>query len=77
MLYCSFVDEVVELFKFMVDEGIEFDEVFIFIILKVMLGFFFVNLSSCRSLYFCVVKLGLEFYIVVLILLIDLYFKMG
>lgn len=77
MLYCGLVEEVVELFKFMVDERIEFNEVSLSATLKAMSWSSFASLSSCGLMHSCAIKSGLESHIVVSNSLIDLYSKLG
>jgi len=77
MLYCGLVEEVVELFKFMVDERIEFDEVSLSTTLKALSGSSFASLPSCGLMHSCAIKSGLESHMVVSNSLIDLYSKLG
>ncbi|XP_021742790.1 pentatricopeptide repeat-containing protein At3g13880-like isoform X1 [Chenopodium quinoa] len=77
MLHCTCAEEVVELFKFMVDEGIEFDEFSLSTALKALSGSSFVSLTSCTLLHSLAIKNGLESHIVVSCSLIDVYSKLG
>lgn len=77
LLHCSYVEEVVELFKHMVDEGIEFDEISLSTTLKALSSSSFASMSSCTLLHSLAVKFGFESHIVVSCSLIDIYSKLG
>ncbi|KAK0574404.1 hypothetical protein LWI29_023116 [Acer saccharum] len=77
LLHCGVVEDVVETFGFMVDEGLGFDEVALSSTLKALSMSDFTNLDSCRSLHCCAVKSGFEYDVAVSCSLIDAYSRCG
>lgn len=77
MLHCTYTEEVVELFRFMVDEGIEFNEFSLSTTLKALSGSSFAGLASCQLIHSLAIKYGFESHIVVSCSLIDIYSKFG
>ncbi|RVW43424.1 Pentatricopeptide repeat-containing protein, chloroplastic [Vitis vinifera] len=77
LLHCGIVEDVLELFGLMVDEGIGVDEVTLSTSLKASLVSAFGSLAYCRLLHCCAIKSGFEFDTAVSCSLIDAYSKYG
>lgn len=77
LLHCGVVEDVLEMFGLMVDEGIGIDEVTLSTALKASLASAFGSLACCRLLHSCAVKSGFEFDTAVSCSLIDAYSKYG
>lgn len=77
LLHCNIIEDVFELFSFMVDESIGFDEVSLSSTLKALSLSASVNLNSCALLHCCAIKVGYEYDIVVSCSLVDAYSKSG
>ncbi|XP_057948569.1 putative pentatricopeptide repeat-containing protein At3g05240 [Malania oleifera] len=77
LFHCGIIEDVVEMFGLMVDEGIGFDEVSLLMTLKSLSVSAPANLGSCRLLHCCAIKSGFESDIVVSCSLIDAYSKSG
>lgn len=75
--HCGSIEDAVEMFGFMVDEGIGFDEVTLSLVLKSLLQFPSGKLISCRLVHCCAVKSGFESHIAISCSLIDAYSKSG
>ncbi|XP_052205867.1 pentatricopeptide repeat-containing protein At4g33990 [Diospyros lotus] len=77
LLHCGIIDDVVEMFGLMHDEGIEFDEVSLSTTLKALSVSTSGSLFNCTSLHCCAIKSGFESDIAVSCSLIDAYSKSG
>ncbi|CAK7333269.1 unnamed protein product [Dovyalis caffra] len=77
LLHCGIVDDVVEMYGLMVDEGIGLDEVTFSTTLKALSVSAFASLDSCRLVHCCAMKLGFESNIAVSCCLIDAYSRSG
>ncbi|KAK2995843.1 hypothetical protein RJ640_002481 [Escallonia rubra] len=77
LLQCGIVEDVVELFGLMVDEGLGFDEVSLSTTLKALTVSIFASLATCTLLYCCAIKSGFESDIAVSCSLIDVYSRSG
>ncbi|XP_059656132.1 putative pentatricopeptide repeat-containing protein At3g05240 [Cornus florida] len=77
LLHCNVIEDVVEMFGLMLDEGIGLDEVSFSTTLKALSVSASGSLASCRLVHCCVIKLGFEYDTVVSCSLIDAYSKSG
>ncbi|KAK2977497.1 hypothetical protein RJ640_016125 [Escallonia rubra] len=77
LLQCGIVEDVVELFGLMVDEGLGFDEVSLSTTLKALTVSIFASLATCTLLHCCAIKSGFESDIAVSCSLIDVYSRSG
>ncbi|KAA8533159.1 hypothetical protein F0562_033308 [Nyssa sinensis] len=77
LLHCGVVEDAVEMFGLMVDEGIGFDEVSLSTTLKSLSVSASGSLASCRLVHCFVVKSGFESDVVVSCSLIDAYSRSG
>ncbi|EEF36997.1 pentatricopeptide repeat-containing protein, putative [Ricinus communis] len=77
LLHSGFVDDVIDMFGLMVDEGIGLDEFTFCTVLKALLESVLVSLASCRLVHCCVIKFGFESDISVSCSLIDGYSRSG
>ncbi|XP_050207130.1 putative pentatricopeptide repeat-containing protein At3g47840 [Mercurialis annua] len=77
LLHCGIVDDVVEMFGLMVDEGIGLDEVTFSTVLKALSEACLISLASCRLVHCCAIKLGFESNISVSCSLMDTYSRSG
>ncbi|KAL6189965.1 hypothetical protein ACLB2K_036366 [Fragaria x ananassa] len=77
LLHCGVIEDVVEMFGLIVDEGIGFDEVTLSTTLKALSLSVFASLGSCRLLHCCAVKSGFESDIAVSCSLIEAYGRCG
>nr|GMD87319.1 pentatricopeptide repeat-containing protein At1g74600, chloroplastic [Ipomoea batatas] len=77
LLHCNVIEDVLELFGFMVDESIGFDEVSLSSTLKALSLLASVSLNICALLHCCAIKVGFEYDIVVSCSLVDAYSKSG
>lgn len=77
LLHCGIVDDVVEMFGLMVDEGIGIDEVTFSTTLKAFSKSVLASLAGCRLLQCCAIKLGFESNVSVSCSLIDAYSRSG
>lgn len=77
LLHSGNIEDAVEMFGLMVDEGIGLDEVTLSTTLKALSLSASANLSSCRQMHCCAIKLGFESNIAVSCSLIDAYSRCG
>ncbi|XP_022131310.1 pentatricopeptide repeat-containing protein At4g39530 isoform X1 [Momordica charantia] len=77
LLHCGVIEDVVEMFGLMIDEGIELDEVTLSTTLKALSMASPSDLTSCRLLHCCAIKSGFEFNSVVSCSLMDAYSRCG
>ncbi|GAB4839773.1 hypothetical protein Ancab_020483 [Ancistrocladus abbreviatus] len=77
LLHCSIIEDVLELFRLMVDEGIGFDEVSLSTTLKALSMSSLASLTSCKVLHCCASKSGFISDVAVSCSLIDVYSKKG
>ncbi|CAN1151192.1 Probable polygalacturonase At1g80170 [Linum perenne] len=78
LLHCGIIEDVVEMFGLMVDEGTGLDEVTFSTVLKALSdSTSFSSLASCSMVHSCVTKLGFETDLAVSSSLIDAYSKTG
>ncbi|CAH9072102.1 unnamed protein product [Cuscuta epithymum] len=77
LLHHNIIKDVFELFYFMLDESIGFDDVSLSTALKALSQSAYVSLNSCGLLHCCAIKSGFESDFVVLCSLIDTYSKSG
>ncbi|PRQ37387.1 putative tetratricopeptide-like helical domain-containing protein [Rosa chinensis] len=77
LLHCGVIEDVVEMFGLMVDEGIGLDEVTLSTTLKALSVSAFASLGSCKLLHCCAVKSGFESDIAVSCSLIEAYARCG
>lgn len=77
LLHCGIVEDVLEMFGLMVDQGIGVDEVSLSTALKASLVSAFGSLACCRLVHSCAIKSGFEFDTAVSCSLIDAYSKYG
>ena len=77
LLHCGVVEDVLEMFGLMVDEGIGVDGVSLSTALKASLVSGYGSLACCRLLHCCAIKSGFEFDTAVSCSLIDAYSKYG
>ncbi|XP_058195006.1 pentatricopeptide repeat-containing protein At2g27610 [Rhododendron vialii] len=77
LLYCGIIEDVVEMFGLMLDEGIGFDEVSLSTTLKALSVSISGSLASCTLVHCCAIKSGFESEIAVSCSLIDAYSKSG
>ncbi|XP_028099717.1 putative pentatricopeptide repeat-containing protein At3g25970 [Camellia sinensis] len=77
LLHCGVVEDSVEMFGLMLDEGIGFDEVSLSTTLKALSVSTSGSLSSCTMVHCCAIKSGFESDIAVSCSLIDAYSRSG
>lgn len=77
LLHCGVIEDVIEMFGLMVDEGIGYDEVTLSTTLKALSMSSPSDLTRCRLLHCCVVKSGFQFNSVVSCSLMDAYSRCG
>lgn len=77
LLHCGIVDDVVEMFGLMVDEGIKLDQVTFSTTLKALSLSALASLDSCEMVHCCVMKSGFESDFAVSCSLIDAYSRSG
>lgn len=77
LLHSGNIEDAVEMFGFMVDEGIGLDEVTLSTTLKALSVSASANLGSCRLLHCCAIKSGFESNIAVSCSLMDAYSRCG
>ncbi|KAK9276069.1 hypothetical protein L1049_005600 [Liquidambar formosana] len=77
LLHCGVIEDVVETFGLMVDEGIGLDEVTLSTTLKALSVSASGSLASCRLLHCCAIKSGFESDIAVSCSLINAYSRSG
>ncbi|GFY88272.1 PPR superfamily protein [Actinidia rufa] len=77
LLHCGIVEDAVEMFGLMLDEGIGFDEVSLSTTLKALSVSSSVSLASCTLVHCCTIKSGFESDIAVSCSLIDAYSRSG
>lgn len=77
LLHCGVIEDVVEMFGLMVDEGIGVDEVTLSTTLKALSVSGLASLGSCQLLHCCAVKSGFESDIAVSCSLIEAYARCG
>lgn len=77
LLYCGIIEDVVEMFGLMLDEGIGFDEVSLSTTLKALSVSISGSLASCTLVHCCAIKSGFESEIAVSCSLIDADSKSG
>ncbi|KAJ4961239.1 hypothetical protein NE237_021149 [Protea cynaroides] len=71
------IEDIIEMFGFMIDEGVGLDQVTFTTTLKALSMSAMVSLTSCTLLHSCVIKLGFESDIAVSCSLIDGYSRCG
>ncbi|KAH0991681.1 hypothetical protein GBA52_003164 [Prunus armeniaca] len=77
LLHCGVIEDVVEMFGLMVDEGIGLDEVTLSTTLKALSASAMASLGSCKLVHCSAIKSGFESDIVVSCSLIDAYARCG
>ncbi|KAF8399681.1 hypothetical protein HHK36_015552 [Tetracentron sinense] len=77
LLYCGIIEDVIELYGLMVDEGVGLDHVTFSTALKALSSSALASLASCELLHCCLIKSGFETDISVLCSLIDAYSRYG
>ncbi|KAF3431245.1 hypothetical protein FNV43_RR25975 [Rhamnella rubrinervis] len=77
LLHCDAIEDVVEMFGLMVDEGIGLDEVALSMTLKALSMSALASLASVKLLHSVAIKLGFESDVAVLCSLIDAYSRCG
>ncbi|KAJ9176373.1 hypothetical protein P3X46_011692 [Hevea brasiliensis] len=77
LLHCGIVDDVVEMFGLMVDEGVGLDGVTFSTMLKALSQSVLASLASCRLVQCCAIKLGFESNVSVSCSLIVAYSRSG
>ncbi|XP_050374028.1 pentatricopeptide repeat-containing protein At3g03580 [Argentina anserina] len=77
LLHCGVIEDVLEMFGLMIDEGIGFDEVTLSTTLKALSLSVFARLGSCKLLHCCAVKSSFESDIAVSCSLIEAYARCG
>lgn len=77
LLHCDAIEDVVEMFGLMVDEGVGLDEVTLSTTLKALSVSSLASLASVKLLHSFAIKLGFESDIAVLCSLIDAYSRCG
>ncbi|KAB1207890.1 hypothetical protein CJ030_MR7G024252 [Morella rubra] len=77
LLHCGITEDVVEMFGFMADEGVGYDEVTFSTTLKALSVSDSTSLASCRLLHCCAIKSGFESDNAVACSLVDAYSRCG
>lgn len=77
LLHCGVIEDVIEMFGLMVDEGIGLDEVTLSTTLKALSMSSPSDFTRCRLLHCCAIKSGFEFNSVVSCSLMDAYSRCG
>ncbi|XP_019052340.1 PREDICTED: pentatricopeptide repeat-containing protein At1g74600, chloroplastic [Nelumbo nucifera] len=77
LLHCGAIEDVVEMFGLMMDEGVGLDHVSFSTTLKALSSSALASLTSCALLHCCIIKSGFELDMVVSCSLIDAYSKCG
>ncbi|XP_023545642.1 pentatricopeptide repeat-containing protein At1g74600, chloroplastic [Cucurbita pepo subsp. pepo] len=77
LLHCGVIEDVIEMFGLMADEGIGLDEVTLSTTLKALSMSSPTDLTGCRLLHCCAIKSGLGFNSVVSCSLMDSYSRCG
>ncbi|WCJ38466.1 Tetratricopeptide repeat (TPR)-like superfamily protein [Euphorbia peplus] len=77
LLYCGIIEDVIEMFCLMVDEGIGLDEVTLSTVMKALSESDLICLSSCKLVHCFAIKLGFESDVSVSCSLMNAYSRSG